>query len=210
MNRAPTTVSIPPIRRVGGQNGMGVEYKETDSDGEMEDMSLLDIIKDIHLLFKKSLDLRVKFNNALEELNELELIEKKKVLKAYADLEVDVKDELDELEVAEDSDIYMSDSDDENSVMESVNGEEEKYVGEFKKNDFWSFIDLFRNMFEKDNKLIDEYVIRAKKKLLEEREEQYNNYETEQSGGGIFTRGVRDYEFPPGKGIGGLLRARFS
>ena len=189
---------------------MGVEYKQTDSDGEMEDMSLLDIIKDIHLLFKKSLDLRVKFNNALEELNELELIEKKKVLKAYADLEVDVKDELDELEVAEDSDIYMSDSDDENSDMESVNGEEEKYVGEFKKNDFWSFIDLFRNMFEKDNKLIDKYVIRAKKKLLEEREEQYNNYETEQRGSGIFTRGVRDNEFPPGKGIGGLLRARFS
>ena len=35
MNRAPTTVSIPPIRRVGGQSGMGVEYEETDSDGEM-------------------------------------------------------------------------------------------------------------------------------------------------------------------------------
>ena len=94
--------------------------------------------------------------------------------------------------------------------MESVNGEEEKYVGEIKNNDFWSFIDLFRNIFEKDNKLIDEYVIRAKKKLLEEREEQYNNYETEQRGSGIFTRGVRDYEFQPGKGIGGLLRARFS
>ena len=87
MNRAPTTVSIPPIRRVGGQSGMGVEYEETESDGDMEDMSLLDIIKDIHLLFKKSLDLRVKFNNALEELNELK---KKKVLKAYADLDIDV------------------------------------------------------------------------------------------------------------------------
>ena len=88
MNRAPTTVSIPPIRRVGGQSGMGVEYKETDSDGEMEDMSLLDIIKDIHLSFKKSLDLRVKFNKPLEELNEFELIERKKVLKAYADLDI--------------------------------------------------------------------------------------------------------------------------
>ena len=54
MNRAPTTVSVPPIRRVGGQSGMGVEYEETDSDGEVEDMSLLDIIKDIHLSFKKS------------------------------------------------------------------------------------------------------------------------------------------------------------
>ena len=53
MNRAPTTVSIPPIRRVGRQSGMGVEYedtesengdidKETDSDEEMEDISLLD------------------------------------------------------------------------------------------------------------------------------------------------------------------------
>ena len=204
MNRAPTSVFVPPIRRESQHgSGMGVEYEETDSDGEMEDMSLLDIIKDIHLLFKKSLDLRVKFNNALEELNELELIEKKKVLKAYADLEVDVKDELDELEVAEDSDIYMSDSDDENSDMESVNGEEEKYVGEFKKNDFWSFIDLFRNMFEKDNKLLDKYVIRAKKKLLEEREEQYNNYETEQSGGGI--RKISAI-LERGRGIGGLLK----
>ena len=169
----------------------------------MEDISLLDIIKDIHLLFKKSLDLRVKFNNALEELNELELIEKKKVLKAYADLEVDVKDELDELEVAEDSDIYMSDSDDENSDMESVNGEEEKYVGEIKKNDFWSFIDLLRNMLEKDNKLLDKYVIRAKKKLLAEREEEHNDDETEQSGSGIFRSGEileRD------RGIGRLLK----
>ena len=116
MNRAPTSIFVPPIRRES-QHGSGVDEVDSeiyfsDNDEEMEEISLLDIVKVIHLLFKKSLDLRVKFNNALEELNELELIEKKKVLKAYADLEVDVKDELDELEVAEDSDIYMSDSDD--------------------------------------------------------------------------------------------------
>ena len=88
MNRAPTQVFVPPIKRES-QHDSGVDEiyfsdsgEETDSDQEMEDMSLLDIIKNIHLLFKKSLDLSLKFNNALEGINELESIEKKNVLKA--------------------------------------------------------------------------------------------------------------------------------
>ena len=54
MNTAPTRVFIPPIRRES-QHGSGVDEiyfsdsgEDTDSDEEMEDMSLLYIIKDIH------------------------------------------------------------------------------------------------------------------------------------------------------------------
>ena len=42
MNRAPTSVFIPPIRKEGDQSGMGVEYEDTDSEHGYTDEETMD------------------------------------------------------------------------------------------------------------------------------------------------------------------------
>ena len=61
------------------------ENSDTESDG-------------FHASLKNIQDLRQKYDNALDQLNTIDHNEKKKVLKAYADLEVDVESLKDEAE----------------------------------------------------------------------------------------------------------------
>ena len=133
----------------------------------MEDINLLDVVKGFHTSLKNIQDLRRKYDIALDQLNNLDHNEKKKVLKAYADLEVDVadeKNEIHEIDSDQDEDENMESDDDENSDTESDVEEEENNII-----DFWEFITELRNMLEKDSNLLDKYVKRAKKRILEKR-----------------------------------------
>ena len=72
-------------------------------------------------------------------MNELDDYDKKKVIKSYASLEVKVKDEKDGIE----------------NENEDCN-----------KDDFWDFVLEFRDMPEEYSKLLDNYVVVEKEKVL--------------------------------------------
>ena len=193
---------LQPIRRGSVKRGYGIdedmddENSDTESDEEMEDINLLDVVKGFHTSLKSIQDLRRKYDIALDQLNNLDHNEQKKVLKAYAELEVNVADENNEIhDIDSDQDEYenMESDDDENSDTES---------------DVEEFITELRNMLEKDSNLLDKYVKRAKKRILEkrrvlaEKKAEMEN-ETIQSGSGTkVISGILHRR----RGVGGLLQ----
>ena len=73
---------------------------ETEDEDESEDLfnenqDLLEIINDIKSTFNYGLQLRKKFREKIENIEEYEQDEWKKILKSYAKLEASVKDEID-------------------------------------------------------------------------------------------------------------------
>ena len=106
--KAPTTVRVSHSEAV--QRGYGVDdvdmNSDTESEGESErdtedesendteDHDLLEIINDIKSTFNYSLQLRKKFREKIEDMEEYEQEEWKKILKSYAKLEASVKDEI--------------------------------------------------------------------------------------------------------------------
>merc|ERR1711895_3770 len=80
---------------------------EDESESDTEDQDLLEIINDIKSTFNYSLQLRKKFREKIEDMEEYESEEWKKILKSYAQLEASVKDEiegLDSVDKGEDED----------------------------------------------------------------------------------------------------------
>ena len=125
--RAPTTVSLGPdvvkaptsvhvSHSEAVQRGYGVDdvdmNSDTESDSENEsekgtedlfdeDQDLLEIINDIKSTFDYSLQLRKKFRDKIEDMEEYDQDEWKKILKSYAKLEAGVKDENEGLDNAD-------------------------------------------------------------------------------------------------------------
>ena len=115
--KAPTSIHVSHSEAV--QHGYGVDdvdmNSDTESDAEDEnekdtedesesdtdDQDLLEIINDIKSTFNYSLQLRNKFREKIEDMEEYEQEEWKKILKSYAKLEASVKDEIEGLESAD-------------------------------------------------------------------------------------------------------------
>ena len=74
---------------------------EDESESDTEDQDLLEIINDIKATFNYSLQLRKKFREKIEDMEEYEQEEWKKILKSYAKLEASVKDENEGLDSVE-------------------------------------------------------------------------------------------------------------
>merc|ERR1711949_91904 len=66
-----------------------------------ENQDLLEIINDIKSTFNYGLQLRKKFREKIENMEEYEQDEWKKILKSYAKLEASVKDEIEGLDSVE-------------------------------------------------------------------------------------------------------------
>merc|ERR1712121_237102 len=77
---------------------------EDESESDTEEHDLLKIINDIKSTFNYSLQLRKKFRKKIENMEEYDQDEWKKILKSYAELEASVKDENDGLDSAEEDD----------------------------------------------------------------------------------------------------------
>ena len=139
--RAPTTVSFgPDVAKAptsihvshSVQRGYGVDdvdmSSDTESEGESESVTedvfddnqdLLEIINDIKSTFNYGLQLRKKFREKIEDMEEYDQDEWKKILKSYAKLEASVKDEIEGL-----------DSVDKGEEEEEDEGEKDKEEGE--------------------------------------------------------------------------------
>ena len=126
--RAPTTVSFGPdvakaptsvhvshsVQRGYGVDDADMNYdtesdtedeseRETEDEDDTEDLfnenqDLLEIINDIKSTFNYGLHLRKKFREKIEDMEEYEQEEWKKILKSYAKLEASVKDEIEGLD----------------------------------------------------------------------------------------------------------------
>ena len=98
--RAPTTISIPPVRE-GVQHGDGIDepldedlqmvYKPTNE--EDEDENIWDIITNIHGELEYIQNLKKQYGELLPQLNELDGVLLDEALQEYAALEVKVLDE---------------------------------------------------------------------------------------------------------------------
>merc|ERR1712013_544188 len=95
------------------------------SGSDTEEHDLLEIINDIKSTFNYSLQLRKKFRKKIENIEEYDQNEWKKILKSYAKLEASVKDENDGLDRAEDEE-----KDDEEAEEEEDKEEDEEEEGE--------------------------------------------------------------------------------
>merc|ERR1712240_106299 len=113
---------------------------EDESESDTEDQDLLEIINDIKSTFNYSLQLRKKFREKIEDMEEYEQEEWKKILKSYAKLEASVKDEIEGLD----------------SVDKGEEEEEEEKA--LTKEDFWDFIKEFKHALNKtDLKMVEKY-----------------------------------------------------
>ena len=179
--RAPTTVSFgPDVAKAPTsvhvshsiQRGYGVDDVDMNSDTESEneserdtedesendteDHDLLEIINDIKSTFNYSLQLRKKFREKIEDMEEYEQEEWKKILKSYAKLEASVKDEIEGLESA--------DKGEEEEDKEEGDDEEENST----KEDFWDFIKEFKHALnEEDLKRVETYFDKEAEKTEE-------------------------------------------
>ena len=183
--KAPTTVSFGPnVAKAptsvhvshSVQRGYGVDNvdmnSDTESEGESErdtedesdtedlfneNQDLLEIINDIKSTFNYGLHLRKKFREKIEDMEEYEQEEWKKILKSYAKLEASVKDEIEGLESAdkgqeEEEDKEEGDDEEENSTKE----------------DFWDFIKEFKHALnEEDLKRVETYFDKEAEKTEE-------------------------------------------
>ena len=181
--RAPTTVSFGPgVAKAptsvhvshSVQRGYGVDdvdmNSDTESEGESErdtedesendteDHDLLEIINDIKSTFNYSLQLRKKFREKIEDMEEYEQEEWKKILKSYAKLEASVKDEIEGLESADKGE------EEEEEDKEEGDDEEENST----KEDFWDFIKEFKHALnEEDLKRVETYFDKEAEKTEE-------------------------------------------
>jgi len=181
--RAPTTVSFgPDVAKAptsvhvshSVQRGYGVDDVDMNSDTESdtedeserdtedesendtEDHDLLEIINDIKSTFNYSLQLRKKFREKIEDMEEYEQEEWKKILKSYAKLEASVKDEIEGLDSA--------DKGEEEEDKEEGDDEEEDST----KEDFWDFIKEFKHALnEEDLKRVETYFDKEAEKTEE-------------------------------------------
>ena len=131
---------------------------ESESDTEVpinNNQDLLEIINDIKSTFNYSLQLRKKFREKIEDMEEYDQDEWTKILKSYAKLEAAVKDENDGLD---------SGDKEEAEEGEEQEDEEEEKDGE-KDEDFWDFIYEFKHVLtEKDLKKIKKYFVKEAEK----------------------------------------------
>jgi len=179
--RAPTTVSFgPDVAKAptsvhvshSVQRGYGVDDVDMNSDTESdtedeserdtedesendtEDHDLLEIINDIKSTFNYSLQLRKKFREKIEDMEEYEQEEWKKILKSYAKLEASVKDEIEGLD--------STDKGEEDDV------EEEDEGNDAEKEDFWDFIKEFKHALnDKDLKMVEKYFDKEAEKKMD-------------------------------------------
>ena len=174
--KAPTSVHVShPVQR-----GYGVDdvYMSSDAESDTEDESesvtededesdtedlfnenqdLLEIINDIKSTFNYGLQLRKKFREKIENMEEYDQDEWKKILKSYAKLEASVKDEIEGLD--------STDKGEEEEVKEE--GKEEGDDHE-EKEDFWDFIKEFKHVLnEKDMKMVEKYFDKEAEKKMD-------------------------------------------
>ena len=172
--KAPTSIHVSHSEAV--QHGYGVDdvdmNSDTESDAEDEnekdtedesesdtdDQDLLEIINDIKSTFNYSLQLRNKFREKIEDMEEYEQEEWKKILKSYAKLEASVKDEIEGLDSADKGE------EEEEEDKEEGDDEEEDST----KEDFWDFIKEFKHALnEKDLKRVETYFDKEAEKTEE-------------------------------------------
>ena len=177
--KAPTTVSFgPDVAKAptsihvshSVQRGYGVDdvdmNSDTESEGESErdtededesdtedlfneNQDLLEIINDIKSTFNYGLQLRKKFREKIENMEEYDQDEWKEILKSYAKLEASVKDEIEGLDSTD-------------------KGEEEDEGNDAEKEDFWDFIQEFKHALnDKDLKMVEKYFDKEAEKKME-------------------------------------------
>ena len=184
--KAPTSVHVSHNKPV--QHGYGVDdvdmNSDTESDAEdenerdtrdesesdTEDQDLLEIINDIKATFNYSLQLRKKFREKIEDMEEYEQEEWKKILKSYAKLEASVKDEIEGLDSVdkgeEEEEEDKEEGDDEED--EGEEGEDEGKDDQTEKEDFWDFIKEFKHALNgKDLKMVEKYFDKEAEKTEE-------------------------------------------
>ena len=183
--KAPTSIHVSHSEAV--QRGYGVDdvdmNSDTESDAEdenekdtedesesdTEDQDLLEIINDIKSTFNYSLQLRKKFREKIEDMEEYEQEEWKKILKSYAKLEASVKDEiegLDSVDKGEEEEEDKEEGDDEED--EGEEGEDEGKDDQTEKEDFWDFIKEFKHALNgKDLKMVEKYFDKEAEKTEE-------------------------------------------
>ena len=143
---------------------------DTDNESESDDnQDLLEIINDIKSTFDYSLQLRKKFREKIEDMEEYEQEEWKKILKSYAKLEASVKDEiegLDSVDKGEEEEEDKEEGDDEED--EGEEGEDEGKDDQTEKEDFWDFIKEFKHVLNgKDLKMVEKYFDKEAEKTEE-------------------------------------------
>jgi len=134
---------------------------ESESDTEVpinDNQDLLEIINDIKSTFNYSLQLRKKFREKIEDMEEYDQNEWRKILKSYAKLEAAVKEETDGLDSSDKEEAEEAEE------QEEEKDEEEAKDGE-KDEDFWDFIYEFKHILtEKDLKRFRKYFVKAAEK----------------------------------------------
>ena len=168
--KAPTSVHVSqPVQRGYGvddadmnsdteSEGESERDTEDESENDTEDHDLLEIINDIKSTFNYSLQLRKKFREKIEDMEEYEQEEWKKILKSYAKLEASVKDEIEGLESADKGE------EEEEEDKEEGDDEEENST----KEDFWDFIKEFKHALnEEDLKRVETYFDKEAEKTEE-------------------------------------------
>merc|ERR1712240_62626 len=181
--KAPTSVHVSHNKPV--QHGYGVDddvdmNSDTESDAEdenerdtrdesesdTEDQDLLEIINDIKATFNYSLQLRKKFREKIEDMEEYEPEEWKKILKSYAKLEASVKDEIEGLDSGDKGEEEEEDKEEgDDEEEEGEEGEDEGKDDQTEKEDFWDFIKEFKHVLNgKDLKMVEKYFDKEAKK----------------------------------------------
>ena len=178
--KAPTSVHVShPV-----QHGFGIDDVDMSSDAESdtedesesvtkdevesddlfnENQDLLEIINDIKSTFNYSLQLRKKFREKIENMEEYEQDEWNKILKSYAKLEASVKDENEGLDSVEEKEDEVEDEKD-----EGEKGEDEGKDDDLEKEDFWDFIKEFKHALnETDLKMVEKYFDREVEKKMD-------------------------------------------
>ena len=176
--KAPTKILVSRSGAV--QHGFGVDdvdmSSDTESDTEDENESdiedesdtedlfnenqdLLEIINDIKSTFNYGLQLRKIFREKIENMEEYDQDEWKKILKSYAKLEASVKDEIEGLDSTDKSE------EDKEEVKEEDKEEGDDHE---EKEDFWDFIKEFKHVLnEKDLKMVEKYFDKEAEKKMD-------------------------------------------
>ena len=135
----------------------GESERDTEDESDTEDLfnenqDLLEIINDIKSTFNYGLQLRKKFREKIENMEEYDQDEWKEILKSYAKLEASVKDENEGLD----------------STDKEDDVEEEDEGNDAEKEDFWDFIQEFKHVLnEKDLKMVEKYFDKEAEKKMD-------------------------------------------
>ena len=171
--KAPTSVHVSqPVQRGYGVDDVDMNSDtesdtedeserdtEDESENDTEDHDLLEIINDIKSTFNYSLQLRKKFREKIEDMEEYEQEEWKKILKSYAKLEASVKDEIEGLDSTDKG---------EEEDKEEIKEEDKEEGDDSTKEDFWDFIKEFKHVLnQKDLKMVKKYFDKEAEKTVE-------------------------------------------